>query len=57
LRFQRTQISTKHQITIPSFPFRRAGLQPGDRLHAHATKEGHVTLERISRAANRVSPE
>lgn len=47
LRFQRTQISSQHQITIPSVPFRRAGLGPGDRLHARAAGPGRVILERI----------
>jgi hypothetical protein len=47
LRFQRTQISPQHQITIPSVPFRKAGLVSGDRLHARADGPGRVTLERL----------
>lgn len=47
LRFQRTQISPQHQITIPSVPFRKAGLVPGDRLHARAQGPGRVILERL----------
>ncbi len=47
LRFQRTQISSKHQVTIPSVPFRSARLQPGDRLHAHADGPGRVVFERL----------
>ena len=47
LRFQRTRISSKHQITIPSVPFRSAGLQAGDRLHARADGAGRVILERV----------
>lgn len=47
LRFQRTSISVKHQITIPSVAFRGADLQVGDRLHARADGAGCVTLERI----------
>lgn len=47
LRFQRTKISPKHQITIPSVPFRKAGFHAGDRLHARAEGPGRVTLERI----------
>jgi hypothetical protein len=47
LRFQRTQISPQHQITIPSVPFRKAGLMPGDRLHARADGPGRVILERL----------
>ena len=47
LRFQRTSISVKHQITIPSIAFRGADLQVGDRLHARADGPGRVTLERV----------
>lgn len=55
LRFQRTQISSKHQITIPSVPFRRAGLQPGDRLHGHADGNGRVIFERVETAGNPIT--
>ena len=47
LRFQRTQVSPQHQITIPSVPFRKAGLAPGDRLHARADGPGRIILERL----------
>jgi PD-(D/E)XK endonuclease len=47
LRFQRTRISSTHQVTIPSVPFRAAALEVGDRLHASADGEGRVILERI----------
>lgn len=47
LRFQRTKISPQHQITIPSVPFCKAGLVPGDRLHARAQGPGRVILERL----------
>jgi hypothetical protein len=47
LRYQRTSISPKHQVTIPSVPFRAADLRPGDRLHASADGPGRVILERI----------
>jgi hypothetical protein len=47
LRFQRTRISPKHQVTIPSVAFRGAGLNPGDRLQASADGVGRVILERI----------
>jgi hypothetical protein len=47
LRFQRTQISSKHQITIPSVPFRKSGLQPGDRLHGRADGPGRVIFELV----------
>ena len=47
LKFQRTRISSAHQVTIPSVPFRAAGLEVGDRLHATAEGPGRVILERI----------
>ena len=56
LRFRRTQISSKHQITIPSVPFRKAGLQPGDRLHAWAGGPGCVVFERVSGNRCRANP-
>jgi hypothetical protein len=48
LKFQRTRISAAHQVTIPSVPFRAAGLEVGDRLHATADGLGRVILERIA---------
>lgn len=47
LRFQRTRISSKHQVTIPSVAFRGAGLSAGDRLHASSDGVGRVIFERI----------
>ena len=41
-----TRISSKHQITIPADALRAAGLEIGDRVVAHATGAGRVTLER-----------
>jgi hypothetical protein len=52
LKFQRTRISSAHQITIPSVPFRAASLDVGDRLHATACGEGRVLLERIEQSAD-----
>lgn len=52
LRFQRTQISIKHQITIPSIPFHDAGLEVGDRLHGRADGPGRVVFERVRLTAN-----
>jgi hypothetical protein len=46
-KFERTRISVRHQITIPSVPFHQAGLQVGDRLRAFADGEGRVVLERL----------
>ncbi len=48
VRLQRTRISGKHQVTIPSVPFRAAGLEVGDRLHATADGAGRVVLERLA---------
>jgi bifunctional DNA-binding transcriptional regulator/antitoxin component of YhaV-PrlF toxin-antitoxin module len=47
VRFERTTVSSKHQVTIPSVPFNAAGLRVGDRLHGHADGPGRVILERI----------
>ena len=47
LRYQRTRISTSHQVTVPSVPFCDAGLNVGDRLQATADGPGRVILERI----------
>jgi hypothetical protein len=46
---RRTRISSKHQITIPSTPFRAAELRVGDRLHAEADGAGRVVLTRIEK--------
>jgi PD-(D/E)XK endonuclease len=48
LKFRRTRISSGHQITIPSVPFRAAGLEVGDRLELTAAGPGRVILERIA---------
>jgi hypothetical protein len=47
LKYQRTRISSGHQITIPSVPFRAAELRVGDRLHLAADGPGRVIVERI----------
>ena len=58
VRFERTRISAKHQVTIPSAPFRAAGLQVGDRLQGRADGPGRVVLERIDPAAwDRLAPD
>lgn len=56
LRFQRTRISPKHQVTIPSVAFRGAELQPGDRLHASADGVGRVIFERIEPLEPTIEP-
>jgi PD-(D/E)XK endonuclease len=44
---ERTRMSTAHQVTIPSTPFREAELAVGDRLHVTADGAGRVILKRI----------
>jgi hypothetical protein len=46
-KFERTRISQRHQVTIPSVPCRVAGLRVGDRLRAYSDAEGRVVLERL----------
>jgi len=41
-----SRISSKNQITIPAEALRRAGLEVGDRVIAHADGAGRVILER-----------
>lgn len=41
-----SRISSKNQITIPAEALRRAGLEVGDRVVAHADGAGRVVLER-----------
>jgi hypothetical protein len=52
LKYQRTRISSGHQITIPSVPFRAAELQVGDRLQLAADGPGRVIVERIEPPGN-----
>jgi PD-(D/E)XK endonuclease len=51
-KFSRTRISSGHQITIPSVPFRDAQLVVGDRLKLTADGPGRVILERIEAGSN-----
>ena len=48
-RFERTTISTAHQVTIPRDAFVPAGFEVGDKLHATCTGPGRVVLERIDK--------
>jgi AbrB family looped-hinge helix DNA binding protein len=41
-----TTISSKNQITIPAEALRKAGLEAGERVVAHADGAGRVILER-----------
>lgn len=51
-KFRRTRISSGHQITIPSVPFRAAGLDVGDRLELTADGPGRVIVQRIESPAD-----
>jgi hypothetical protein len=42
-----TRISSHHQITIPSGPFRTGGFAAGDRLRVRVTGPGEATIKRI----------
>lgn len=42
----RTTVSSKHQVTIPSEAMTKAGLRAGDRLRAEAHGRGRVLLVR-----------
>jgi bifunctional DNA-binding transcriptional regulator/antitoxin component of YhaV-PrlF toxin-antitoxin module len=46
IREQRTTISFKHQVTIPSQTFEEAGFQEGDRLRTEVQGPGRVVLIR-----------
>jgi hypothetical protein len=46
-RFERTRISSCHQVTIPRDAFVPAGFEVGDKLHATCIGPGRVVLERI----------
>jgi hypothetical protein len=45
--YSRTSVSGKHQITIPSTPFRESGLERGDRLRVDSVGPGQVLLTRV----------
>jgi bifunctional DNA-binding transcriptional regulator/antitoxin component of YhaV-PrlF toxin-antitoxin module len=47
VRYERTTISSKHQVTIPRDPYQAAGLEVGDRMTAASDGPGRVILERI----------
>lgn len=49
-RREHTRISSTHQVTIPSTPFRDAQLEVGDRLHVQAEAPGRLVVERIAKA-------
>jgi len=46
-----TRISSHHQITIPSGPFRAGGFAAGDRLRIRVTGPGEATIKRIEASA------
>lgn len=50
-----TRVSTKHQVTIPAAPFRKAGFESGDTLTVEAEGAGRVVLTRIAELVDRYS--
>ncbi|MCO5316235.1 MAG: AbrB/MazE/SpoVT family DNA-binding domain-containing protein [Solirubrobacterales bacterium] len=51
----RTRVSSKHQVTIPSGAFRTAGLEAGDTLRVEAQGAGQIVLTRVDELADRYS--
>jgi AbrB family looped-hinge helix DNA binding protein len=51
----KTKVSSKHQVTIPSAAFRNAGLQPGDTLRVAAEGTGRIVLTRLDELLDRYS--
>jgi PD-(D/E)XK endonuclease len=52
-----TRISSHHQITIPSGPFRTGGFASGDRLRIRVTGPGEATIKRIEPSGQLGLPE
>ena len=50
-----TKVSSKHQVTIPAAPFRKAGFEPGDTLRVEAEGAGRVVLTRVDELVDRYS--
>jgi AbrB family looped-hinge helix DNA binding protein len=50
-----TKVSSKHQVTIPAAPFRKAGFEPGDILRVEAEGAGRVVLTRVDELVDRYS--
>ncbi|HET7485358.1 MAG TPA: AbrB/MazE/SpoVT family DNA-binding domain-containing protein [Solirubrobacterales bacterium] len=50
-----TRVSSKHQVTIPAIPFRKAGFEPGDTLRVEAEGAGRVVLTRVDELIDRYS--
>ena len=55
VRRRASKISSKHQITIPVEALRKAGLEVGDRVVAHADGAGRVILEREHDVVNELA--
>ena len=49
----RTRVSKKHQITIPTGPFRATGLRVGEALRVTAAGEGRLAVTRIEEPSDR----
>ena len=50
-----TRVSSKHQVTIPASPFRKAGFGGGGTLRVEAEGAGRVVLTRIDELIDRYS--
>jgi bifunctional DNA-binding transcriptional regulator/antitoxin component of YhaV-PrlF toxin-antitoxin module len=50
-----TRVSSKHQVTIPAAPFRKAGFEPGDTVRVDAEGAGRVTLTRVDELVDHYS--
>jgi bifunctional DNA-binding transcriptional regulator/antitoxin component of YhaV-PrlF toxin-antitoxin module len=50
-----TKVSSKHQVTIPAAPFRKAGFETGDLLKVEAEGAGRVVLTRVDELVDRYS--
>jgi bifunctional DNA-binding transcriptional regulator/antitoxin component of YhaV-PrlF toxin-antitoxin module len=48
-----TRISSKHQVTIPTGPFRQAGFSEGDTVQVRAQGPGEVVLTRVDELVDR----
>lgn len=52
-RTPQTRVSSKHQVTIPSGPFRDAALSEGDTLRVEAQGAGRILLTRVEELIDR----
>lgn len=50
-----TRVSAKHQVTIPSEAFKKAGLVAGDRLRVESSGPGRVVFTRLTDVLDELS--